>query len=309
MTRRIRGAAWAALLSWMSVGSLAAWADEAPTTPAADGLTGWFSLPSPFSSVDEKSWTFGWTLDERTRRTATDHPVELRQHRLAVSRGICDHFEVAISMPHVLLTSSAPAVPTRYLGRLFTERLRSGGRGDVRLAAKRRFDADPDRPGVHAVDAFVDLIPGDHEADVVTGDVGFGVGWTWGRASDDQQHQLVRLALAHHGRADGAEHRAVTAIAALGWAQRVPKNPRWRWLNELVLDQPLRGGTGLPRSSLDFTTGLRYHAAATRWRATAGLRVDLLERDSVSLVVGLAIYRPARKNETVTIRTVTTRRH
>lgn len=254
--------------------------------PTATGETGLFTLRSGHT-LCKGQWAFSTYYNLFTRRMDgipgrdplwNDWDYEEDRFSLAFAYGVSDRFEIAVSVPYIGYDANgfegvdAFGHPLeqggRINGRTFIRNVDASGIGDVRVAGKFQIAERGDYGMIF--NAFVDLPTGDDDEGVVTGELGFGLGFGWSKGD-----WVFNLGYSDPGEPDFGETSGQVDLG-IGYARSLTE--RFDWITELVGAIKTEGDE--THDEADITTGGRVRFGETgNWAFNFGVRVDLSDDD------------------------------
>lgn len=275
--------------------------------PTASGETGLFTGLTG-DTLRQGDWSFSiyWNnydwlaapapeLRPPSRRSYRDMDVEENRLSLSLGYGLTDRWEIAASIPYVMIESNAGDLAGYVNGYPYVGKFDESGLGNLHIGTKFAL-LDPATSAANlALSLFVDAPTGDDDTGIATGDPSYGVGLHWNRGvfsfggtyaitgDRDGDDDLPRPGNPRVGDFDVADEIRLDAglnIPLSFWSTT-------NWVSEInaVL---YTGGDREPDEPVYAVTGLRHWFGTSGWGLSAAVRsnVTMWQSDNNSCPIG-----------------------
>jgi outer membrane protein OmpA-like peptidoglycan-associated protein len=217
-----------------------------------------------------------------SRRSYRDMDLDDTRVSLSLGYGLTDRWEIAASIPYVMIENNANDLAGFVNGRLYVGQFDESGIGNLHIGTKYRLSS-LDSVNRVALSLFADLPTGDED---VVGEGGYGVGLHWTRG-------MGTLAATYRINEDYDGNDVITTGVAdalhIDAGLNVPLSfwETTNWISEINAIF-FNGADREPDDIVYLVTGLRHWFGTSGWALNAGLRLNatMLGSDNGSCPIG-----------------------
>ena len=236
-------------------------------------------------------------LRPRSRRSYRDLDVEDSRLSVSLGYGLTDRWEIAASIPYVMLDANAGDLAGYVNGYPYIGKFDDNGLGNLHIGTKFAL-LDPTVSAANlALSLFVDVPTGDDDSGISSGNPGYGVGLHWNRGvfsfggtyaitgdrdldRDDFDFPLNTPIINDFDVSDEIRLDAGLNIPLSFWSTT-------NWVSEINAILPT-GGDREPEEIVYAVTGIRHWFGTSGWGLSAAVRsnVTMWQSDNNSCPVG-----------------------
>ncbi len=284
--------------------------------PTISGETGLFTIITG-ETLRARDWSFGIyynnydylaasarELRPISRRSYRDMDLEDSRISASIGYGLTDRWEIAASIPYVMLENNAGDLAGYVNGYPYVGKFDESGIGNLHIGTKIAL-LDPNVSAARlALSGFVDVPTGDDDGGITTGNTDYGVGLHWNRGifSFAGQYRLVgdREAYFDERTFPRTPLRGPIVLGArneyempdeirLDAGLNIPLSfwSNTNWVNEINAIK-YTGGDNQPHTPVFLVTGIRHWFGTSGWALNAAIRTNatMWRSDNNSCPVG-----------------------